>query len=319
MNVFAEIRSACAQVTREARFVEIDRSALETLSRRLMAMAGGTGSGDPAHFRLEDDQATLSFVLCLDAINFGSGWFPELQKRNGLSGYLSLAAALRDHFEAGGVLEAGALRAMKAADCARILEQTDPTPAVWELMHLFARAWNDLGALLQDEFGGSCLALVESAEQRSTNLVECLVRMPLYQDHVSYRGYVVPFYKRAQITCADLAMAFEGQGAGHFHDLDQLTLFADNLVPHVLRMEGVLVYSPGLVSRIETGELIEAGSQEEVEIRAVALHAVESISHSMVGQEGALLPYQIDQRLWEYGQSRDIKSSPRHRTRCSFY
>ena len=33
------------------------------------------------------------------------------------------------------------------------------------------------------------------------NLVDCLVRMPLYQDAVSYRGREVPFYKRAQITC----------------------------------------------------------------------------------------------------------------------
>ncbi len=39
---------------------------------------------------------------------------------------------------------------------------------------------------------------------------------------------------------ADLAAAFRGQGPGRFRDLDRLTLFADNLVPHVLRREGVL-------------------------------------------------------------------------------
>ncbi|MEE3325991.1 MAG: queuosine salvage family protein [Myxococcota bacterium] len=319
MNVFDEIRSVCAQVAHEARFVEMDPSALEGLAPRLRAMGDRPDSGDPAQFRLEEDEATLSFVLCLDAINFGSGWFPELQKRNGLSGYLSLAGALREHFEEGGVLTAGALRAMTAADCAGILEQSSPTPAVWELMHLFARSWNDLGALLEDEFGGSCFALVDSAEHHSANLVECLVQMPLYQDRVSYRGRQVPFYKRAQITCADLAMAFDGRGPGRFDDLDQLTLFADNLVPHVLRMEGVLVYRPDLLIRIEAGELIEAGSEEEVEIRAVGLHAVEVLSQAMAGQPGALLPYQIDQCLWEYGQSKAIKSRPRHRTRCTFY
>ena len=319
MNVFDEIRSACAQVAREARFVEIDSSALEGLATRLMARGDGPGSGDPAQFRLKEDEATLSFVLCLDAINFGSGWFPELQKRNGLSGYLSLAGALRDEFESGGVWEAQSLSAMTATDCARILEQSSPSPAVWELMALFARAWNDLGALLQQEYGGSWVSLVESAEHHSANLVECLVQMPLYQDRVSYRGREVPFYKRAQITCADLAMAFEGRGPGRFDDLDQLTLFADNLVPHVLRMEGVLVYRPDLLIRIEAGELIEAGSEEEVEIRAVGLHAVEVLSQAMAGQHGALLPYQIDQRLWEYGQSKAIKSRPRHRTRCTFY
>ena len=54
--------------------------------------------------------------------------------------------------------------------------------------------------------------------------------MPLFDD----RG----FWKRAQILPNDLALA----GVAHFADLDRLTIFADNLVPHVLRIDGVLVY-----------------------------------------------------------------------------
>ncbi len=38
------------------------------------------------------------------------------------------------------------------------------------------------------------------------------------------------FYKRAQIVASDLALA----GVARFADLDRLTIFADNLVPHVL-------------------------------------------------------------------------------------
>lgn len=319
MSVFDRVRSACAKVAREARFVEIDRSALLSLTHRLAECDRRTEAPDPAQYRLEDDEATLSFVLCLDAINFGSGWFPELHKREGLSGYLSLASALRDHFESGEVFDASTLCAMTEVDCARILEQPSPTPAIGELMQYFARAFNDLGDLLQRRFGGSFFALVESAQERSAKLVECLAEMPLYQDRAEYHGGEVPFYKRAQITCADLAMAFENQGPGAFHDLDQLTLFADNLVPHVLRMEGVLVYDPDLLARINAGDLIPVGSEEEVEIRAVALHAVESMSREMAGAKGALLPYQIDHWLWDHGQSKTIKASPRHRTRCSFY
>ena len=33
-----------------------------------------------------------------------------------------------------------------------------------------------------------------------------------------------------------------------FDDLRRLTMFADNLVPHVLRIEGVLHYSPDLLA-----------------------------------------------------------------------
>ena len=89
----------------------------------------------------------------------------------------------------------------------------------------------------------------------------------------------VPFLKRAQIAAADLARA----GVAAFHDLDRLTMFADNLVPHVLRIDGVLTYDPDLVVGSSSGELIEHDSPEEIEIRACALHAVELIAAERAG------------------------------------
>ncbi len=63
------------------------------------------------------------------------------------------------------------------------------------------------------------------------------------------------FYKRAQIMPNDLALA----GVAEFSDLDQLTIFADNLVPHVLRVDGVLRYDPELAAHIDAGELLPPG------------------------------------------------------------
>ncbi len=60
------------------------------------------------------------------------------------------------------------------------------------------------------------------------------------------------FYKRAQILPADLALA----GVAEFDDLDELTIFADNLVPHVLRVDGVLAYDDELAAQIDAGELL---------------------------------------------------------------
>jgi hypothetical protein len=122
----------------------------------------------------------------------------------------------------------------------------------------------------------------------------------------------VPFYKRAQLTAADLSTA----GVAHFQDLDRLTIFADNLVPHVLRLDGVLAYDPALVARIGRQELVPAGSAEELEIRACALQAVELLVGHLAKQ---VTPMQLDYLLWNRGQGARYKAVPRHRTRSVFY
>ena len=93
-------------------------------------------------------------------------------------------------------------------------------------------------------------------------------------------------------------------------------MFADNLVPHVLRLDGVLSFDPALVERIEREELIEHGSPEEVEIRACALHAVELI---VAARGGGTTAAEVDQVLWLRGGGPRYKSVPRHRSRCTAY
>ena len=93
-------------------------------------------------------------------------------------------------------------------------------------------------------------------------------------------------------------------------------MFADNLVPHVLRLDGVLVFAPGLVERIERGELIEHGSREEVEIRACAVHAVELM---VAARADGATAAALDQLLWHRGQQPSYKARPRHRSRCTAY
>jgi hypothetical protein len=202
---------------------------------------------------------------------------------------------------------------------ARVLGQPPGSPDRTELMELFARALRDLGRFLEERHGGRFESVALRAGGSCAALVQELTEMPLYRDVERYEGLEVPFYKRAQLTAADLAAAFAGEGPGRFRDLADLTLFADNLVPHVLRREGVLRYAPELAARIDRGEAIAAGAPEEVELRAASVHAVECCVAEARRLGADLTAQQLDYRLWTRGQRPEYKAHPRHRTRTSFY
>jgi len=316
--LFARVREAAAEVTRRARHVRIENEAVEELAGALARERPAQPSLDPGQRGFADEATTLAYVVTLNAINFGSGWFPHLAKRDGLSGYLTIAGALRERFEREGPWTAAELEGLRTEDCARLFGQP-LAPPVSELMALFAQALNELGAFLAREHRGRFAGPIEGARGSAERLVRSLARMPLYRDVARYEGFEVPFYKRAQITCSDLAEALRGRGLGAFQDIDELTLFADNLVPHVLRSFGVLLYSPDLAKRIDAEELIASGSEEEVEIRAVALHAVERLAGSCARRGWRAPPRRLDHLLWSRGQSPLVKARPRHRTRCPYY
>ena len=91
------MRRSCAEVAEGARSVRID------LSRPTAVEPGPEPELDPERHYLEGPREDVAmYMLTLDAINFGSGWFPTLRKRPGCSGYYTVAWALADRFRAEG-------------------------------------------------------------------------------------------------------------------------------------------------------------------------------------------------------------------------
>jgi hypothetical protein len=306
-TIVDEIRQACAWVAGQARQVAIDREAIVAYATSLGAVPAGDGADPDAHVTAGSREPRAAFWLTLDAINFGSGWFPTLRKRPGLSGYLTVAAGVTDRFAAHGPWSAGELAQIDAAEVADTLHQDRDH----ELMALFAASLRDLGTHVAAEHGASFCALADAAGGSAVALAQQLSGWASFTDVSRYAGREVPFLKRAQIVGADLHRA----GVAAFSDVRRLTMFADNLVPHVLRLDGVLVFGDALVARIDAGELIEHGSPEEIEIRACALHAVELIAAHRPDSCAA----DIDQLLWLRGGEARYKARPRHRSRCTAY
>jgi hypothetical protein len=299
------LREVCAAIAATSRHVVIDAEAIAAYAASLAPVPPLAG---PAVALIDAERERAAALwLTLDAINFGSGWFPTLRKRPGMSGYHTIASALQERFERLGPWGAEELCELDAAQLADVLGQ-DPRH---ELMVLFAASLRDLGQRLCATYDGSFLGPIEAAGTSALALVGELGSWECFADISHYQGLTVPFLKRAQIAAADLQRA----GVARFADLDRLTMFADNLVPHVLRLDGVLHFSDPLLARIEAGELLEHGSSEEVEMRACAVHAVELIVAALPGSCAAA----IDQLLWERGAQPRYKARPRPRCRCTAY
>jgi putative queuosine salvage protein len=270
--------------------VRIDLDALEALA------PGDPPELDPQRHYLEGPpEDVAAYLLVLDAVNFGSGWFPTLRKRVGCSGYFTVAWALADRWRAGGAWSNAQLRDLRTEEVADTLGQARDH----ELMALYAQALRELGRFLGARHA---LDVVTEARGSAQRLAELLSGgMAMWHD--------TGFYKRAQIVGSDLGLA----GVARFDDIDQLTIFADNLIPHVLRCEGVLVYDNTLAAHIDAGRLLPTGPWER-ELRGCAVHAC-----ALIAQRTGMTERDVDNALWTRGQGPEYKARPRHRCRTVYY
>jgi hypothetical protein len=291
MGLSDDVRRHCAEVAAQARSVRIDATALDGVD------PADPPELDPQVHYLEGAPADVArYLLALDAINFGSGWFPLLDKRPGLSGYFTVAWNMSDDWRANGPWSPADLRSMTTERIATALRQN---PAL-ELMSLFAQALQELGRLLGER---DAVDLIEASKGSAQALAATLAsRCALFGDH--------GFYKRAQIAANDLALA----GIAQFDDLDELTIFADNLVPHVLRLDGVLVYSDELAACIDEERPLLAGGEFERELRGCAVHACEALAARL-----EVPPRLLDNWLWNRGQHPPYSERPAHITRTVYY
>lgn len=294
-----------------ARSVRIEEGAIDAYA---VGMTPPDPGGDPAaELGDADRESRAAFAICLNAINFGSGWWPTIRKRPGHSGFFTIAAGVSERFRERGAWTAPELAAIDAETLAAILGQDPAHP----LMADFAASLRDVGSRLLADHGGSFGAAVDAAGGSAPALAGLLAEWDAFADTSTYQGREVPFFKRAQLAAADVDRARVAKLEG----VERLTAFADNLVPHVLRLDGVLRLDPELEAAIEAGALLEHGSPPEVELRACAVQAVELLAAATRVAIGgpSLSPAEIDAALWNRGRERRYKSVPRPRSRNTAY
>ncbi len=276
------------------------------------------------HF-YDGTERTVNWLLLLDALNFcfwaekGHERWRISYKGETLNGYWAEAAALKRAAEEGIPLwDADYLSTISediVASIFRPIESSDPIPLLKQrVLHM-----REVGRVLKEKYDGQFVQAIEQAAQNAVALVHLLARnFASFNDVVRYRGHEVCFFKRAQICVADISAAFGGKQWGEFTDLHKLTIFADYKLPQILRHYDILAYHPSLATRIDNQELLEQGSEEELEIRATTIWACELLRRAMQHHGYNVNATEIDAKLWSLSQSTE-RMRPYHRVYTQFY
>lgn len=307
------VRSTTSWVMSGAKHVRIDERALESYAAELCPKAKftpPTWRSNPDHFfDAEEPELVAQYILVMDVLNF-CFWPTEGLEYDALAGGLKRALLADRH----------------CFDAARLAEATEDDIRRWVRADIpeageRARLVRECGKSLAAHFGGLAANLVRSAGKSAARLVGLVTsNFPGFRDSAVYRGRQVFFNKRSQIFVGDIWGAFEGAGLGEFEDIGSLTMFPDYRVPQVLNAKGVMVYAKALDDAVRERKEVVAGSEEECEIRAASVQAVERLCAVMGKMTGQVVtPVQLDWLLWNTGEENLASLPPHHRTRTIFY
>jgi hypothetical protein len=167
--------------------------------------------------------------------------------------------------------------------------------------------FNEVGSILVDKYQGRYSTFVRSCAPRlyanGDGLLERLTtEFPRFRDVSIYNGSEVHIYKLAQLGIWGMHLALSPRGAWKLEDADNLTAFADYIVPVGLRVMGIFEYTPELEKQINSLVEVARNSQAEIELRASSIYVIakltEEINKRRSGMEPLLQP-QIDFRFWK--------------------
>eukprot|EP00892_Ulva_mutabilis_P007559 jgi/Ulvmu1/5175/UM021_0192.1 len=317
-NAVQLVKETTQQVVHEAQYVSVSHAAIKKCCRDIDSATMATILAPVAfdstlHF-VDGTSHTLQYLLVLDALNF-CFWPVDAME------YDCLSLGLKDYIEQNGhrAISAAALMNVSVENVRQMFRGASVVPLEEER----ARLLREVGQVLQSKFSGKVSNLIRKASHSAVHLVTLIAEsFPGFRDHAVYNGRQVFFYKRAQIFVADVYGAFQGRGFGYFRDIDELTMFADYRIPVVLRKLGILQLSSSLASKIQQHTLLASGSEEECELRAASIQAVNVMVQVLKEtQDPKLCPnaVQLDWWLWSTGESSRASDAPHHRTLSIFY
>jgi hypothetical protein len=318
-----EVLETAKNVAEKSRHVRIDHEALKKFSHELAEEGIPAPAWDAEHHFIGNEEEMVPYLLVVDAVNFcfwppaGDQKWEISYKGRRYSGYYGLAMSIKKALGSKIPLtDASFLASLTLEHLKEVFAGT----GVLQLVDQRLRNLQEMGRVLLDQYNGLASEFVASAGGSAVTLVRRLAAdFPSFRDQTTYHGQKVFFYKRAQLFVSDLHGALGGKGLGGFCDMKDLTAFADYKLPQVLRHVGALDYSQRLAEKVDLMIHLVPGSEEEIEIRANTIWAVELVRQEIKRLGKEVRASEIDGLLWHLGQADEYRAKPYHRTVTTFY
>lgn len=267
-----------------------------------------------------DNEKKLTFLLIFNTMSFSywgePKWTIEYHGKNydGAWGMIvALGRALEENVP---ILDFNFLSKIKKSELAEVLRGNTKIPLFEERWKLIRK----VGRIITKKYNGNFSNLVRKANGDATKLSDLVIKeLKVFDDVSKYKSKRIYFYKRAQLLVSDIYQFFGGKDHGALKNTEELTACADYKLPQVLRKLGILYYSPELAKKIDNKTQIHSDTNEEVEIRACTIWAIELIKNELKKRIPDIDAIHVNDHIWLAGQVKSSNDKPYHLTRTIAY
>jgi len=310
-------------IIKNSKYVHMNNGAILDFSKTVVQKdLDGSEYNKETFTKSSTEEELIAYGVVYNSLNFlywsEPKWTVTIDGE-GFDGSFGMHKALNRSIKQGfPILNSKYLSELAEKDLQKILAGNVEIPLFKERLNLL----KDLGKIVSDKFSGSFTNIIKKGNGDAVGIVEALVSdLPsVFNDVANYHGHEIKFYKRAQLVPLHL---FDIKKLGLISmDLtgyDELTAFADYKVPQLLRKFRILEYSEELAKKIDNKIEIPAGSNEEIEIRANTIWAVELATRQLKSRFPQANAAKVDGIFWFKGQVKSPDDKPYHRTRTIWY
>lgn len=274
----------------------------------------------PFNFSHFSDEDKLHFLFIFNSLSFCYWGEPKWTidfDGNSYDGAWGMIMALgRAITEGYNILDFNFCTNLSAEDFSQILRANVNIPLFTERLKII----NNIGKTVTEKYNGRLINLIKEADKDSQKLLDLIItNFPEFKDESSYKGKTIFFHKRAQLLVSDIYQIFNGKNFGDLKNIDLITACADYKLPQILRKLGIFIYSKELSDRIDGKQELKHNSDEEIEIRANTIWAIEYIKQIVTQKHPKIMSSEINDHLWLATQEKFPDDKPYHRTRTSAY